>query len=242
MDTENPVATAPAPQPRTVDVNRSIEWLAGGFRMFMKAPGSWLIIMLVLAVGAWIVGSIGPGWMSGALTTVIGIVVVGTLMRSCHALDEGREIITDAKATASSAPLWILGLIAAGMSIALSIVTGMLGLSSLAAGFMHPSAFFYGIGLSFVVIFLLSIVMSMALWLAPALVVLKGVAPLDAIKMSLLATLKNIVPYIVYSLLTMMLCIVASIPLGLGLLVAIPMMICSWYLAYKDMFATSAPA
>lgn len=242
MDTENTLAPAPAPQPRTIDVNRSVEWITGSFRMFMKAPGSWLIIMLVLAVGAWIVGKIGPSWMSGALTSVLGIVVLGTLMRSCHALDEGRDIASDAQVTASSAPLWILGLIAAGLSIGLTLLTGVLGVSSLAAGFMHPSAMFYGLGLSFLIIFLLSIVITMALWLAPALVVLKGVAPLDAVKMSLTATLKNIVPYIVYSLLMMLLLIVASIPLGLGLLVAIPMMICSCYLAYKDMFAASAPA
>ena len=42
MDAENTLVTPPAlpPQIRTVDVNHAVEWIGGGFRMFMKAPGT----------------------------------------------------------------------------------------------------------------------------------------------------------------------------------------------------------
>jgi uncharacterized membrane protein len=166
------------------------------------------------------------------------MVVLGVLMRSCQALDEGRDMLADVQKTASLTPLWILGAIAAAMSLALSFLMGMLGLSSIGVMLMSPTLFFPAIGFGFIVWLAASIVMGMALWLAPALVVLKGVAPIEAIKLSLLGTVKNIVPYIVFSLLAMLLCVVAAIPIGLGLLVAFPMLICSAYLAYKDIFGS----
>lgn len=237
MDNDNTLPPAVTPSFRTVDVNRSVEWLAGGFRMFMKVPGSWVVIALVLIIGGAMLGYILPDILSGPLTSIVAIVAVGALMRSCQSLDEGRDIASGAQAAASSPPLWILGAIAAALSFGLALLTGMLGLSSFAVMLMSPSSLFHVLGFGALILFALSILLGMALWLAPALVVLKGVNPLEAVKLSLLASLKNIVPYIVYSILAMLLCIVASIPLGLGLLVAIPMLICSAYLAYKDIFA-----
>ncbi len=241
MDNDNSLVT---PQPaegqaiRSVDVGRGVEWLAGGFRMFGKAPGVWVLIVIALVVGSWILGMIGPGWMSGALSTVVGTAAMGVLMRCCKSLDDGVDIATGAQATASLAPLWMLGVFAMLMSIALHFLAGLLGLSSMVSLMMSPSTFIHVAGLSMLIYLAASIVMGMAIWLAPALVVLKGVAPLQAIKMSLSASLKNIVPYLIYSLLAIMLCVIAAIPLGLGLLVALPMIFCSSYLAYKDIFAS----
>jgi hypothetical protein len=240
MDNDNALPTQPSVTPsiRTVDVNRSIEWLTGGFRMFSKVPGSWIVVALVLIIGGAMVSFILPQIISGPLTTILGIVAVGALMRSCKSLDDGLDIAVGAQEAASSTPLWVLGAIAAAMSFALALLTLLLGLSSVAAVMLSPSSMFHMIGFSALILFACSVLMGMALWLAPALVVLKGVNPVEAIKLSLLASLKNIVPYIVYGLLAMLLCIVAAIPFGLGLLVAIPMLICSAYFAYKDIFGT----
>jgi uncharacterized membrane protein len=238
MDTENALVPPSGHNPsiRTVDVNRSVEWLAGGFRMFMKNPGIWVLATLALIIGAWLLGFILPDLLSGPANTIVAIVAVGALMRACQAQDEGRDFTSGVQAAASSAPLWILGLIAAALNFGLALLTGLLGLSSMGVFLMTPSLLFHALGFGALIIFAVSVLLGMALWLAPALVVLRGVSPIDAIKLSLLGSLKNIVPYIIYSLLVIMLCIVAAIPLGLGLLVAIPMLICSAYLAYKDIF------
>lgn len=238
MDNDNALPTPPAVTPtiRTVDVNRSIEWLAGGWRMFMKVPGSWVVVALIMLIGGAILGYILPDLIGSPLSTALYIVATGALMRSCKSLDDGLDIASGAQAAASSTPLWILGAIAAAMSFAITLLTGMLGLSSFAVIMLSPSSMFQMLGLSALILFACSVLMGMALWLAPALVVLRGVNPVEAVKLSLLASLKNIVPYIVFALLAILLCIVASIPLGLGLLVAVPMLICSAYLAYKDIF------
>jgi hypothetical protein len=238
MDNDNALPTPPSVTPtiRTVDVGRSVEWLAGGFRMFMKVPGTWVIITLALLIGSWMLNFILPRILSGPLTTIITVVVVGALMRACQALEEGRDIASSAQAAASYAPLWILGVIAAAMSFGLVLLTILFGLSSFAVGSLSSASMFPMIGFGALILFVAVVVMYMALWLAPALVVLKGINPVEAIKLSLQASLKNLVAYIIVSLLALLLCIIGAIPYGLGLLVVIPMLVCANYLAYKDIF------
>jgi uncharacterized membrane protein len=76
----------------------------------------------------------------------------------------------------------------------------------------------------------------MALWFAPALVVLRQMRPLGAMKASFEGFQKNFWPMTVYSLLALVVLIVAAIPLGLGLLVALPVLFVSIYCSYQDIY------
>ena len=93
--------------------------------------------------------------------------------------------------------------------------------------------------LAFLVMLALSIPVYMALWFAPALVTLRELAPTDAIKQSFRACLKNIVPFLLYGIVMLVLGIIAAIPLGLGLLILGPMLMASVYVAYQDIFFRS---
>ena len=79
----------------------------------------------------------------------------------------------------------------------------------------------------------------MAAWFASALVALDGMEPWQALKSSFFACLKNIIPFLVYGLVMLVLSIIATIPLGLGWLVLGPLTIASIYTAYRDVFFTS---
>jgi uncharacterized membrane protein len=57
-----------------------------------------------------------------------------------------------------------------------------------------------------------------------------------ALKESFVGCLRNILPFLVYSIVVLVLGIVASIPLGLGWLVLGPVLIASVYTAYRDIF------
>src|SRR5262249_44431553 len=83
---------------------------------------------------------------------------------------------------------------------------------------------------------LVSIPITMARYYAPALVALRGLSPIDALKNSFLGALKNVAPFIVYSLVAMLFAILAILPCGLGLLVYIPVVIASVYVGYRDIF------
>jgi len=82
----------------------------------------------------------------------------------------------------------------------------------------------------------LSMPLYMATWFAPALIVLQGMSTGAALKASFFGCLKNWMPFLIYSLVLLVLCIIAAIPLGLGYLVLIPVLATSVYTAYRDIF------
>jgi uncharacterized membrane protein len=61
-------------------------------------------------------------------------------------------------------------------------------------------------------------------------------APIEAIKESFMGCLKNILPFLVYSIVLVVLGVVASIPLGLGWLVLGPTLVGSVYASYRDIY------
>lgn len=95
------------------------------------------------------------------------------------------------------------------------------------------------LGLLFVCLLVL-IPISMAAWQAPALVMLRGTAPLPALRMSLAACQRNLGALVVYGLIGIFFGIVATVLLGLGWLVLLPLVYLSTYAAYADLFADAA--
>ena len=82
-----------------------------------------------------------------------------------------------------------------------------------------------------------------AYWFAPALVIMHGVPPMEAMKASFSACLRNFIPFLLYSTVMLVLCVVAIVPVFLGLLVWIPLSFTSTYAAYRDIFTEdSRPA
>ena len=61
-----------------------------------------------------------------------------------------------------------------------------------------------------------------------------------ALGISMVACLRNILPFLLCSLLSSILLVVAVIPLGLGLILWIPVMLLTLYTSYRDVFAADA--
>jgi uncharacterized membrane protein len=85
----------------------------------------------------------------------------------------------------------------------------------------------------------LALPLYMAVWFAPALVVFHSLGAIDAMKASFFGCLKNIVPFLIYGIVGLLLGIVASIPFGLGWLVLGPVTIASAYVGYRDIYLAS---
>lgn len=83
---------------------------------------------------------------------------------------------------------------------------------------------------------LLLLPISMASWLAPALVMMRGVKPWDAMKLSLQACWRNLGAVSLYGLAFIAVLIGATVTLLIGWLFLIPMLALSTYAAYRDMF------
>jgi hypothetical protein len=227
---------------RAVGAGQGWTWIAEGFGLFRKAPGIWIAAVVILFVILIVLAFIP---LLGAVATFLVMpVFVGGLLLGCRALQGGGELELAhlfAGFKEQTGNLIVVGALAIGawiivmIPVVLIVGTGavMALLRGDAAG---AAAMGGGVMLAWLVALALSIPIYMALWFAPALVVLRGMAPVAALQESFFGCLKNILPFLVYSIVLMVLGIVASIPLGLGWLVLGPTLIASVYVSYRDIF------
>ena len=250
------VSAAPAPAPadvfsaagRAVNAGRGWEWIAEGFALFKKQPGIWVLIVLVLFV-CLIVINVVP--VIGSLASMLLMqVFMGGVMVGCRALDNDETFEVGcvfAGFKQSTGDLVVLGVLAlVGWIVAFIPSILIMGGGAFMAVIMGGSGRlpnFATLGLSFVLALLigcaLALPLYMALWFAPALVVFNNLKPVAAMKASFFGCLKNIVPFLVYGVILLVLCIAASIPFGLGFLVLGPVIIASIYTAYRDIFVAA---
>jgi uncharacterized membrane protein len=122
-----------------------------------------------------------------------------------------------------------------------AMLGGMVNLASL-ADYQTLSAVALGFGWATLAVLVLCLFLfvpiSMAAWLAPALIVLQGANPVDALRRSLSACRANIGALVVYGLTFIGLAIVATIPALLGWFFLLPLMFLSTYSAYRQMLGS----
>jgi uncharacterized membrane protein len=258
MNDRNPYESSDAPlippaavetgflgEPRQLPAGAGLDWLSGGWKLFAQAPGVWigfaLIWMMLMFVASMlpIIGGFAASILSVVLSAGVGL--------GCQALRRGETLELSHFFSAFSVnfnQLLLVGLIYTGATIVVTIVIlvvvfvglGGMGAFSQQGQPADPAR----IGLMIVVIgvptLLLFIPLAMSIWLAPLLVALDGVLPFDAMRLSLRACMKNILPIIVYGLMAMLAGIVAMIPLLLGFFVLMPVMMAATYVAYRQIF------
>ena len=240
------------PHGRSTSAGSGWAWIADGFTLFARSWGMWIlfaIAMLVISIALSLVPFVGQF----AFNLLMPFVVAGAMI-GCRAAEKGEDLEIDhfvAGFSSEPGSLVVLGLlyIAATVLIVIAfllIVGGSIGL----AAFAHPEDFMTSLGATAVVsilgavtvVLVLGTLLIMAYWFAIPLVVFHKVAPVDALKRSFMAFVKNIPPMLVYSIVMFCFMIVASIPLGLGWLVLGPLFFTSAYRSYRDVFvAADAP-
>ncbi|MFU8833454.1 MAG: BPSS1780 family membrane protein [Wenzhouxiangella sp.] len=228
-------------EPRTVPAGNGLDWISDGWALYKRNIGLW-ILMLITSGAIFIVVSLIPllGMLGGWL---IPMFMGGWMIASHRAHTEGEVRFEDLFAGFSQhfSPLAIAGLIYLGASVIVTI-----GAVILAAIFGGAAAFLIGGdgNAFFVVAIILGVLVGIAMlapvmmliWFAPALIVLNGVAPVQALKMSFFGCLRNILPFLLYGLVALLLLIVGAIPLGLGWLIVYPVLVCAVYAGYRDVF------
>jgi uncharacterized membrane protein len=129
--------------------------------------------------------------------------------------------------------VFVVGLLIAGSIASLGAVsaTGEPDPQALAAFVGSPAvlmAILLGIGLG--------MPLFMAYWFAPVLVALEGLSAVTAMKQSFMGCLKNMLPFLLYGIIGLVLFFLAVLPFGLGLLIMMPTVLASIYVSYKDIF------
>jgi hypothetical protein len=227
---------------RAVSAGQGWTWIAEGFGLFKKAPGMWIALVIILFVILIVLAFIP---LLGAVATFLLMpLFLAGLMLGCQALQGGGGLEVGhlfAGFKEHTGNLIVLGALAIGGWIIVMLpVIAIVGAGTIFGMLRGDAAGAAAMGGSFVLAWLVAMALSipiyMALWFAPALVVLRGLAPVAAVKESFVGCLKNIVPFLIYSIVLLVLGIVAAIPLGLGWLVLGPVVIASIYVSFRDIY------
>lgn len=238
---------------RTRPAGDGVKWIGDGWPLFTKSPLMWILALIILVVIAVVAGLIP---IIGSLAFQIATpVFYGGLIVACRAIERGGEFELEhlfAGFKTQVVGLMVIGLLLlVGMALIFLVFMFFVGFGVLGAMFAGDSenlmAAIAGSAMAIVLGSLVALALMVPLlaayWFAPALVIMHGVSPVDAMKASFAACFRNFIPFLLYGIVMLVLCIVAAIPFGLGLLVWIPLSFTSTYAAYRDIFTEdSRPA
>lgn len=233
---------------RQVSAGQAWNWIVGGFGLFRLNPVIWIalfFIYLLIGMILSIIPMVGP-----IVLNLLAPVFMAGFMLGCRALEMGEELEINhlfAGFKQNTAQLITVGgiylvsvIVIIGIVYVLTgggaAMTGMLT-GHMAEGPHAAEAASGGAPLLALLILLATMLpLIMAYWFAPALVLFHDMKALEAMKLSFSACLRNIVPFLLYGILSAVLLVLAMLPLGLGLLIMIPTMTASLYVSYKDIF------
>lgn len=232
--------------PRKCDAAAGMSWIVKAFGLFKDQPLLWFGMSVTFLIIVGIASSIP---LLNILIIPTLFMFLGGFIKGAAAQSAGAELRFDHLFSAFKShwqPLLILGLlylvgiiicmiplfIAMG-SMMFSMMTGGMGSSYGMMNDISLGSIFLGYLLSM----LLIIPLYMALWFAPALVVLHNLEPIAAMKKSFEAGKVNVVPILVYGLISVLLLpILTMLTLGLGVLLILPIMLLTYYTSYRDVW------
>ncbi|MBX9296324.1 BPSS1780 family membrane protein [Chromobacterium piscinae] len=232
---------------RKVGAGQGWRWFVEAFQIVRQQPLTWVLLTLVYLV-IQIALSVVPvlGDLASAL---IGPLFAAGFVMAAAKSERGEELeLADLFAAFRQmpGPLLLLGAMIFGLmlvvivaAVAMGVSGGLMGgLLGKAAGAGASTAAGGGAAVALGALALIGgVLVGMAYWFAPAMVALNRIDPWPALRASLKACLSNWLPLLVASLVLGLSCMVALLPLGLGLLLWIPVAFVTAYTGWRDVFA-----
>jgi len=222
-------------------------WIKHGFWLFKKNPLLWMVLTSIGVVGIFGISMIPV--VGDPLSTLLFPSLLAGYMFGCHALAQGEELelahlFSGFQQFAQKlVTLGGVNLVAQLLILGVMMLTGGATLVGIMmdgkAGSEDPTVLMQamtGAGVAILLGATLSIILMMAMLFTPMLVIFGKIAPISAMKTSLRAFLRNIIPLLVYALLLLPFALLASLPMMLGWLVLLPVIITSLYAIYRDIF------
>lgn len=230
---------------------RGWTWIKQGYQLIMISP--------ILAIATALIGamSVFLALLVPVLGPLFAVLLLPVLLagyaRICRALEEHEEVELPyllagfrrhTPALVTLGALLMLGLLAASMLMISLGGEALGGLLEQARTAQEPQAMLDTlagaggrIGLALVFGLGSMLALMLAWQYAPMLVFFSGVPPLLALRYSLVGTLRNVLPYTVYSILIQLIALVLGLlPFGLGMVLLLPLSLTSLYVSYRNIF------
>ena len=231
---------------RKVNAINGWMWIKQGYWLFRKNPLLW---MALTAIG--VIGMLGIAIIpvvGDPLATLLFPVLLAGFMFGCHALAQGEELELAhlfAGFQQNAHQLVTLGginLVGQLLILGVMMLTGGATLVSILMSGKPPDdpailmQAIAGAGFALLLGVTLFTILLMAMQFAPMLVIFGKMPPIPALKTSLRAFLRNMIPLTVYGVMLLPFAILATLPIMLGWLVLLPIVIASLYAIYRDLF------
>ena len=230
------------PTPSQVPVTKVFEWLTSGWRFFMRAPGVWVVqtmIFIGVNFATVVLGPLAPF----AIALMFPVFCAG-MIYGCDLLNRGGTleithifegfrrhtgnlVVLGGGYLMGFGVIAMIGMLVGGSSVLIGWLIGNLG---------GIGAFLGGLVLAGFVFYMLWTLLIMALWFAPALVILGKVAPVDALLLSLRACARNLPTFALLGVVLYVITSLAMLAVVLGMLVAMPVIAGAVYASYRDVF------
>lgn len=231
-------------EPNSLSIGQGANWIGQSWQIFKERPLLWIgsallvgFITIILSLLAQTISYVG--FIFNIAASFMGFTLMAGIAYLAYGIDNGLEISFGDLFAGFSYKLgdfFIMTLIYFGLTILLVLVI------------ILPMAFFIGInagmtsevGIGVMLIslafLLLLIPLIMMIWFAPALILLNDLKPFEAMKLSFKGCLRNVLPFLLYSIVMSIAFVIAAIPLGLGLLIIGPLAMIANYISYKEIF------
>lgn len=241
-----------------IDVAKSVSWYGFGWRTFARNPSVWITMMLLVVATVLVfqlIPLIGP-----LLFSLISPALTGGLMHGARETADGRSARISHLFKAlveedTRVPMLMLGGVMLGLSILFAIIAAIIvggavgiGTFSGAANDANGAAVALGaVGVGMLLTFLIMVVFTLVtfavLAFAIPLVMFNQMPPVQAMKSSVYASLKNLLPLTVFVTIYLISAMIAAIPFFLGFFVLIPVTTAALYAGFRDIYSmdTIAP-
>lgn len=231
--------------PRKVPASHGWQWLRQAFFLVREQPLTWVLFAVCYLLLQSLLGSLGA---VGQLLTMVTVpVFAGGFVLAAARADRGetlRPLDVFAAFGSHVRQLVGLGLAYFGLLVAAMMLV-VIGLLALAGGSLGDEALAaMPLGKQIVGFALLAagmFIASLLYWFAPAAVVLGSFDPLRAMRRSLAGGWLNWQAVLLCGVMLAVLLFLALLPFGLGLLLWLPVMFVSVYVAWQDVFGSGLP-
>lgn len=230
---------------RDVEPGACFGWLRRGWTMFLANPGVWigatmLLLVILMAI------SIVPLFGQVAAHLLAPLFGAGMVQIARH-LETGQQPeVADLFAGFhhNAGQLVMVGVFFAIGIFGLAFIAFLLVSGGVIGGVVTGkiaglSIAFGGVMLAGVVVLVLSVPVIMATWFAPALVFFHDMKPGAAMRASFDAGAKNWLAMVIFGIFLVVSLFFAMLPLGLGLLLLLPIVSAAVYASYRDIFVES---
>ncbi len=234
-------------EPQRLPPGQGWQWIKRGYALFMKAPPLWIVLLIICILTAIGLSSV-PVVGEPLASLLLPALMVG-LMAGCRALEQGDELELAhlfsgfQRHTTQLVTLGGITLVCQYLIFGVMMLSGgseLVGILTSGQPVQDPAVIRQAVAGSGAAILLgatLFSMLMMAMQFAPMLVFFSDMPPFAALRASLSGSLRNIIPYTVYSLIMQVAALALGIlPFGIGLIVLLPLGFTSLYVSYRNIF------